>query len=398
MRARRRLVPLLLLPLFLLGVGQARCPHPNVLVIGLDGGTWAVMDPLMQAGYLPNFARIVAHSARGDLSCTEAFPQFACFCPPVWNSIFTGVTAAEHGIGSLDQNSTDRRRKPIWSVLHAYGLTTTGLSLRTTWPTEPDMALDFNEQGLDAASREIYERWGDLPDPREAFEQFRTGPPGMFEALGMLPHVGDRVPVWSMFARDRVALEALRRVVGVARTDLTFIVLHGPDKIEHLIWSAIQPIQFGPIDESALLDMAARYTGPTVGPPPWAFGSLSAQYQEADAWLGQFLRRNHYDYIMLVSDHGMGRRLIGGGLTGDHGLLNPEAHLGIFALAGPGIHEGPISAPITVLDVAPTLAYLLGVPIGQDLPGRVIQQAFTARWWLRHRPETVASWEALPQG
>ena len=386
---------LLFVPALLAWFGPAGCSlRPRVLVVGIDGGNWQVMDPLMRAGYLPNLERVVDSSARAGLTCTEALPILACYCPPVWNTIVTGQSALVHGITSISEPSTDRRVKAFWDVLHDYGGTSTVLAMRNTWPAEPDIDFSFTEEGLDVASTEIYDRWGNPPDPRAYFEQVATQPPGMFEELGMLPFTGERVPVWEMLARDRVSMEALRRMMSYARTDFTFIVLHGPDKAEHLLWDSFQHVQNGPFDEAALLDTASRYDGPVVGPAPWSFGTLTAPYQEADAWLGRLLRRVDFDYIVLVSDHGMGRSSQPG-LAGQHSNANPEAHVGIFAIAGPGIRRADLGL-VSVFDVAPTLAYVFGIPVGADLPGRVLEEAFWPAW-LKHWPvQHVTSWQ-LPR-
>ena len=395
----RKRFSVLLLALLLPGLaawwGPFGCaPRPRVLVLGLDGGDWDVIDPLIEAGYLPNLGRIVKGGARAGLDCYPSFPFLACFCPPVWNSIATGHAASEHGLTGILDLSTSRRVKAIWDVVHDYGGTSTALAMRNTWPSEPGLDFNFTEEGLDFASTQILARWGDALDPRTADESLHTQPPYLFNALGLLPHVGPRPPVWSMFARDRVSMESLRRLSRFARTDLTFVVLHGVDKAEHLLWAGIQPVQNGPFNQDALLGFAARYTGPVEGPAPWSFGTVTSSYQEADAWLGNLLRRVRYDYVMLVSDHGMGRNPIGG-FPGQHGKENPEAHIGIFAVAGPGIRPGDLGV-VSVFDVAPTLAYLLEMPVGDDLPGRMLEQAFWPAWLTRHPLRTVSSWELPP--
>ena len=395
MLRRLTLMLLALVPGLVAWFGPHGFASPRVLVVGIDGADWDVMDPLIDAGYLPNLGRIARGGARAGLSCYESVPLLACFCPPVWNSIATGHSAREHRMTGLFTLSTDRGVKAIWDVVHDYGRTSTALSMRNTWPSEPGIDFNFTEEGLDFASTEIYERWGDPMDPRAEDPAFHTQPPHLFEALGLLQHVGSPTPLWAMYARDRVAMEALRRLTRFARTDFTFVVLHGVDKAEHLLWASIQPVQNGPFDLEALLGFAEAYDGPVEGPAPWSFGSVTAQYQEADAWLGRLLRRVHYDYVMLVSDHGMGRNPNAGGLHGHHSLANPEAHIGIFAMAGPGIRRSDLGV-VSVFDVAPTLAYLMQLPVADDLPGGLLEEAFWPAWLERHPVRRVSSWELPP--
>ncbi len=83
------------------------------------------------------------------------------------------------------------------------------------------------------------------------------------------------------------------------------------------------------------------------------------------------------------------------GLSGLHGVPYTEAHVGIFSLTGPGVRPGAWLGKISVLDVAPTLAYVLDLPIADALPGRVLQEAFTDDWvfWKPVDWLIVPSWE-----
>ena len=153
-RSLALLVLLLLVPALLAWFGPGGCSlRPRVLVVGIDGGNWPIMNPLMRAGYLPNLARVVDSGARAGLRCTEALPASACYCPPVWNSIVTGQSALVHGISSITQLSSERRVKAIWSVLHDYGGTSTVLAMRNTWPAEPDIDFNFGEGGSTSRRR-----------------------------------------------------------------------------------------------------------------------------------------------------------------------------------------------------------------------------------------------------
>ncbi len=49
---------------------------------------------------------------------------------------------------------------------------------------------------------------------------------------------------------------------------------------------------------------------------------------------------------------------------------------GIFMAAGPGIRRGASVSPLSILDVAPTLLYSLGLPVPEDFEGCVPQQIF----------------------
>ena len=61
LRLASRFVPAILSLLVLVplvsGCGGARKPPPKVLVIGLDGATFDLLDPWIAAGYLPHHRR-----------------------------------------------------------------------------------------------------------------------------------------------------------------------------------------------------------------------------------------------------------------------------------------------------------------------------------------------------
>ena len=59
--------------------GAALGCAPRVLVVGLDGANWTIVDPLIDAGYLPTLGGLVEAGARYDLDCVPAAPSAACF-------------------------------------------------------------------------------------------------------------------------------------------------------------------------------------------------------------------------------------------------------------------------------------------------------------------------------
>jgi predicted AlkP superfamily phosphohydrolase/phosphomutase len=56
------------------------------------------------------------------------------------------------------------------------------------------------------------------------------------------------------------------------------------------------------------------------------------------------------------------------GPTGDHRME------GIFVAAGPGVNHGPLPDGANLLDIAPTVLHLLGVPVPSDMDGRVLSE------------------------
>lgn len=377
-------------------------PPPRVLVVGLDGADWDVMDPLMEAGELPTIAGLVEGGVRADFNCYSAWPALPCFCPPVWTTISTGQPASVHGYINLGWPSSAVQVPTIWDVLDADGRKAILSSWRATWPPPPGRHTVFTEPGLGALARINYRIWKEASPDRNAARETWTHPESLVDVLGLAPFEPQTdLPVMQIYGRDRVAMEGMLRLhdlppllrYSLAEATLTMILIHGIDKAEHTTWAQIQPRHGDPIDEDIIRQLAERWTGPLWGFPPFQFMNVVSQYMETDAWLAELLEREDYDYILFVSDHGMDRNNVPSPFPGHHHAGLPESHIGIFAITGPGVRRGvQLEDEVDVHDFAPTLAYVLGLPIAADLPGRVLTEAFESRW-LRWSPiETVESW------
>jgi hypothetical protein len=299
--------------LLLLGLG---CGAPRVLVVGLDGATWAVMDPLIDAGHLPNIGSLVRAGATFDLDCVPAAPTIPCLCPPVWTSVVTGHPVGKHRITGFNTPSSVRRVKALWSVLAEHGGKSRLLAYRGTWPPEHSGGVVLTEPGAIAAGRELFDSIGTASHPGFAEPDTLARPTDLLEQLGVLPAStppSDRLPAWEPFAMDRVSMDTLLRLELRERdqpregagAELTVILLHSPDKSEHLSWNAIQDVMGAPIHVPVLLALAAAWDGPVWNDEPVPWSNVPDQYLEIDEWLGQLLSATTYDYVVFVSDHGM---------------------------------------------------------------------------------------------
>jgi predicted AlkP superfamily phosphohydrolase/phosphomutase len=112
-------------------------PGPRVVVVGLDGGSWRVLDPLLAAGQLPTLARFVGEGTSGVLTSIE--PTFS---PVVWTSIATGKVAAKHGIHSFySLQNVDLHAGRFWEVVAKRGEPIGMFQWLITWP--PDALPGF---------------------------------------------------------------------------------------------------------------------------------------------------------------------------------------------------------------------------------------------------------------
>ena len=94
----------------------------RVLVIGVDGGSWNIMKPLMDEGELPTFSKLVDEGTSGNLESTVP-----CNSGPAWVSFMSGKNPGKHGIfGFFGRrnyysittiNSTYIKSRTLWTLL-----------------------------------------------------------------------------------------------------------------------------------------------------------------------------------------------------------------------------------------------------------------------------------------
>ena len=126
-------------------VARTRPADTRVLIVGIDGATFSVIDSLLAEGALPTFERLIANGVRAPLRSEAPTISVA-----VWNSIATGKRPAEHGItnfrarnpetGKLTGrlvSSNERKTLALWNLLGPFGKTTGVVAWWASWPAEP---------------------------------------------------------------------------------------------------------------------------------------------------------------------------------------------------------------------------------------------------------------------
>ncbi len=115
----------------------------RVLIIGLDGATWDVLRPMMDAGRMPALKAFVERGAAGVLHSTR--PPIT---PAAWTTFMTGKGPGRHGIVDFEKyhvhthqltfNSTyEIREKTIWEILSDKGLRVGSINVPMTYPPKP---------------------------------------------------------------------------------------------------------------------------------------------------------------------------------------------------------------------------------------------------------------------
>jgi len=250
----------------------------RVLVLGLDGTTFDLIEPWAAQGLLPNFRHLMDRGAWGRLESTT---------PPVtavaWNTFATGTNPGKHGVfdfvrrdasgyGVHVVNGSERKATPFWRILDRRGLHTGVISMPMCYP--PDhLEHGFVVAGFDAPGLE-----SEFAYPPEFTARLRR--------LGYRMHANTvNRQAWG---KDLLALfDAKRRVFWELYHsepwDLLFMVFMQMDAAQHLFWKDME------VHTPGLGEVIPRL------------------YQQCDALLGQVMGTlRAEDLLVVVSDHGAG--------------------------------------------------------------------------------------------
>jgi len=119
--------------------------------------------------------------------------------------------------------------------------------------------------------------------------------------------------------------------------------------------------------------------------------SVEEWYAIHDAILGRLVKAAATDTcVMVIGDRSSERRTAPGG--GDAPRPGGSPSFGIIAMSGGGMRRDERLYGASLLDVCPTILRILGLPVGADMDGRVLVDAFASP------PEvaTIPSWDDVP--
>jgi predicted AlkP superfamily phosphohydrolase/phosphomutase len=394
-------------------------PGPRVVLIGIDGADWRVIDRLISEGRLPIFARLKGEGATGILRSMEPSSS-----PSLWTTVATGVRPERHGIRGFvvpaahadgatsggpnvrPVTSTMRRAPAFWNLISSQDRRVGVIGWLVTWPAEP-----VNGYVVSSYLPYIY-NWstgrplkGTLVDglPRQTF------PEGLMDelrALKVRPRELDsellerfyepsRVPALS--ADNRACVEGFRWSLASDQTyrrigrwlfelypvDLFAIYFGGIDVASHRFWKFAHPRD---------LDY-----GVGEGEREVLAGVIDEYYVYVDRLIGEYVESmDEDDTLLVLSDHGFKPVLIPGrpATSGHH---RPE---GVLAILGRGAARARTIRDAGLLDVLPTLLYLMDLPIPSDIEGRILTDALDEEFTRDREPRFVQSYgdESRPAG
>lgn len=239
----------------------------KVLMIGLDGATFDLLVPFMEQGLMPSLKRIVDSGTRADLMSTRN-----PLTPPAWTSMITGCGPHMHGIydflrpttlgdGSIFlhvNDSRDCRAETLWSIASRQGKRVTSLNFYGQSPAAP-------VNGYIASGFVPWKHLRQGMYPETLLDTVKALPGFDFKNLAM--DIGEEKKCvqgllegehedWIKLQHDRDTAwtDLCVYLSETDPSDITALVMDGPDKIQHLFWRFIAPDLVKPAGEDAWYD------------------------------------------------------------------------------------------------------------------------------------------------
>ncbi len=458
---------------FAVGCGDAG--PARVVVVGIDSADWALIDPYIEQGKLPNLARIRQHGATAPLQVDS--PN----SPVSWTSIATGKHPEQHGVtvdlkkGPPVLRSDQILVKRVWDIASQYERRSLVVDYWLTYPAYPIHGVmlskacpacgasvdgpdgeypagawdvvgegiptrhqlpDVERLGLQVNITELMDGWMQDDEPFDLlllpiypldtslhmlWSEHTLGQPGR-DLSGLDPELVERIRTGYTLVSD--VLELADDLVGRAmdyagrkgyvmvvsdhghtgvptpsrRLTLSRSLLDGePGTTErgtyHVDGATVTLHPTRVLVRMPVEEMSYRYSYPTITVDNDASGVVWRKLLDIRTEDGApVLREMRRTLVPSLEMEEMTTRTLGRHQEQNFTIyvnagFHPIEESGVFGLIGPGVQPGEIQGDVLSVDVTPTLLWLNGIPVGEDMAGRPLTGALKARAAAR-RPVT----------
>lgn len=371
----------------------------RVLLIGWDAADWQMIHPLVEQGLMPTTAALMDNGAWGNLATLRPI-----LSPILWNSVATGKRAQHHGVLGFTEpdaegtavrptSSTSRKCKALWNMLSQVGLKSNVVGWYASHPAEPIdgvvVSNQFETSHLKKEGLSAVVPQGTVHPPELADEiaSLRVHP-GEIDATAILPFIphakelltqeNHRVgKLQALLAQTATIHAVATHLLTSTEWDFTAVYYEGIDRFGH------EFMEFHPpkMKQVSQEDFDA-YQHCMVG-----------IYRFHDMLLDTLLKLAGDDTaVILISDHGYyNDHLRPDPREGKAGPTDWHRPFGIIAAQGPGIKNDTRAYGASLMEIAPTVLHLLGLPAAYDMPGRVMAEIMESSDILPR----IESWEEI---
>lgn len=378
----------------------ANHPPRKLLHLGWDAADWKLLLPLVESGQMPNLAALIERGCMGQISTIHPV-----YSPMLWTSIATGKRPHKHGVLGFSEPLPDgsgvrpvsglsRKTKAYWNIFNQLGWRGHVVGWWPSHPAEPINGVMISNICHHAIGPEG-EPWpvppGGMHPPElvETLAELRVNPnelaPEMVEAF--IPRAKEIDQ-----DKDKRLAGCMKTLAECATVQNWAMYLATETEWDYLA------VYFDAMDHFAHGFMKYH-------PPRREFiperdfdlysGVMTTAAKFHDMMLGALLSAVPEDVtVILNSDHGFHPDELRPHFIAPipAGPADEHRDFGILVMAGPGIKKDELLHGASILDIAPTLLTLQGLPLGDDMDGRPLLAAF------EQSPEVlrIPSWDDLP--
>jgi predicted AlkP superfamily phosphohydrolase/phosphomutase len=245
--------------------------HLNLLIIGLDGMTFDVINPLIDLGHLPNIAQLMREGSYSPLLSTV--PSIT---PVAWSSFVTGKSPGDHGVYDWGVKTSDYRmsiinssylrEQSIWTILHQADKEIGVIGLPMTYPPQPYPS--FTVAGPlspsvhspftfpESLRQEIEQNVGEYIIDFDKKQQLGEGEAAFVEAMARMVR-----------ARGDTTLYLMQNYTW----DVLMPVFVATDRLQHCLWSHVSFMEpLNPLNQQIIgfYDLVDEYIGRLVEAAP----------------------------------------------------------------------------------------------------------------------------------
>ncbi len=393
----------------LLGFPQAT-NRRKLLWLAVDSFDWDIIDPLMADGRMPRVTALKKRAAWGNLETITPI-----LSPVVWTSMATGKLPQKHGIfdfiaedpttgAIVPVTSSLRKTEAFWNIFSHGGVSVGVVAWWATFPAEP-------VRGFMATDRIAYQLFKDKISDLDSDGPLKTHPTDLFARIepqivspdsipddALTPFLDYQKIEASFSADDRERVNELRTVLAATETyhtiaadlfesietDIRVLYYEAPDTAGHLFMPFVPPTEH----------VDAKRVG-------WFGQVVPEMYAQQDTWIGEMIDRFADDdtLILITSDHGFktgDERPASDARIGEGKAAEWHTRDGVFLIAGPDIKPNQRLLGASILDVLPTLLALYGLPVGEDMDGKVLESAFESAFLAKHPTGTIPTYDLIP--
>jgi len=218
----------------------------RMLVIGLDGATFDVINPLMEQGWMPNVKKLIQEGASGRLQST--MPPVT---GPAWLAMATGLTPGKTGIYDFIKrkgedgykftfiNSSEYKGRAIWDFLSSSGKRVGIVNYPNLYPTYKVNGFIVSG-GIGSPKLSNFTYPGELETEIEHFL-------GYNREVNLKDTKYENLDLFIEDLNDifRRRVECTKYLVQKKEWDFLWAVFSETDWIQHMMWKFIETKKYG---------------------------------------------------------------------------------------------------------------------------------------------------------